>query len=93
MPCKVAIDQAIQSDILDCAPADRIQIGRFLLALQEDPLPSIRKDLAIKAFYAVLPCGYTVAWEVSGDHLKFAATRGTEGILVRILGISRKAPG
>jgi hypothetical protein len=92
MPCKVEVDMAVKADILDCDAATRREIGDFLLALQDNPLPEGRKEMGSAAFHIQLPCGVHVSWEVLGNILRLALTGQTKGILVRILGVSHVAP-
>jgi hypothetical protein len=92
MPCKVDVDAAVKSDILECGREARLQIGNFLLGLQDNPLPENRREMKSGAFYALLPCGYYVAWEVFGDLMKLALSGSTKGISVRILGVGRERP-
>lgn len=96
MPCRVQVDQEQQEVILDLDATARRQIGDFLLALQEDPLPEERLALSRKtsvpAFFVQLPCGFHVTWEIVGDMLSLALTGKTNGLLVRILGVDRDRP-
>jgi hypothetical protein len=96
MPCKVHVDREQQEVILDLDAIARRQIGGFLVALQQDPLPEDRQDLARKtsvpAYFVQLPCGFHVTWEIVGDMLSLALTGKTTGLLVRILGVDRDAP-
>jgi len=92
MPCQVDVDTAVKSDILDCDAEARRQIGDFLLLLQKNPLPEKRHPMSGASFYAPLPCGYFVSWEILGDVLAFALTGSTKGCMVRILGVGRKTP-
>src|ERR1035438_4378516 len=70
MPCRVQVDRQLQEGILDLDATARRQIGDFLLALQEDPLPRERQALARKistpAYFIQLPCGFHVSWEIVG---------------------------
>ena len=96
MPCKLEVAIEVRQDILDCEAAGRRGIGEFLIALQEDPLPEVRNQLGYakygSAFYAQLPCGFYVSWEIIGDLLHMATTGQTKEILVRILGVARVPP-
>jgi hypothetical protein len=96
MPCRVQVDRELQEGILDLDGVARRQIGTFLLALQEDPLPEERQDLArkgnIPAYFVQLECGFHVTWEVVGDMLPLALTGKVRGLLVRILGVDRDRP-
>ena len=92
MPCKVKVDIQVQSDFLDCTSEARRQISAFLLELQDDPLPAKRQPMGDGAFFAQLPCGYFVSWEILGNFLTMAFTRSTKTCLLRILGIGIKAP-
>jgi hypothetical protein len=93
----VQVDHELQELILDLDATARRQIGEFLLALQEDPLPEKRQDLARKgnvpAYFVQLPSGFHVSWEIVGDMLPLALTGKTRGLLVRILGVDRDQPG
>jgi len=92
MSCKVDVDTAVKTDILDCGPVARRQIGKFLLELQDNPLPKNRREMDRSAFYYRLRCGYYVVWEVLGDLMKLALTGDTKQIAVRILGVGREPP-
>lgn len=92
MSCKVDVDTGVKSDILELSDDARRQIGRFLLGLQDNPLPKSRREMGGAAFYHQLPCGYFVAWEVSGDLIKLALSGDTKGISIRILGVGRTPP-
>lgn len=92
MPCQVNVDTEVKTDILDCDDEARQQIGDFLLALQEDPLPEQRRPMAGASFYVKLPCGYFVGWEVLGDLMAYATTGKTKGLTVRILGVGFDQP-
>ncbi|HWE86654.1 MAG TPA: hypothetical protein VG267_17050 [Terracidiphilus sp.] len=89
MPCKIDVDTAVKRDILDCDPAARVEIGDFLLALQENPLPRERQPLGENAYYVLLSRGFYVSWEVIGDVLHFVLTGDSGGLIVRILGVAR----
>jgi hypothetical protein len=91
MSCKVDVDTAVKTDILDCNAAVRRQIGNFLIDLQDNPLPTNRMEMD-GAFYCLLPYGYYVSWEVFGDVMKFALGGETKGISIRILGIGCELP-
>jgi hypothetical protein len=96
MPCRVQVDHELQEGILDLDATARRQIGEFLLALQEDPLPEERQALVRItpiAYFVQLPCGFYVSWEIVGDMLSLALTGKTDGVLVRILGVARDRPG
>jgi hypothetical protein len=93
MSCKLHVADAVKQDILDCDPEAIQQIGGFLLALQENPLPKNRSEMDRGAFYCRLRCGYYVAWEVSGDLMRLVSTGDTRGISIRILGVGRGLPG
>jgi hypothetical protein len=97
MPLRVQVDNQLQEEILDLDANARRQIGDFLLALQEDPLPSERQALARKisaqAYFVQLPCGFYVSWEIVGNLLHLALTGNAKGLLVRILGVDRDPPG
>ena len=97
MPCRVQVDRELKEGILDLDATARRQIGDFLLALQEDPLPGDRQALARKittpAYFIQLPCGFHVSWEIVGNLLPFALTGKAKGLLVRILGVDRDPPG
>jgi len=92
MSCRLEVDTALKQDILDCNPAARRQIGEFLLALQENPLPKDRQLMGDSAFYVQLPCGFYVSWEMIGNQMHLALTGETKGLLVRILGVGRVPP-
>ncbi len=92
MPCKVGVDEQVESDILDCDEKVCDQIGAFLEELQEDPLPGTRQTTKSGFFYQRLECGYFVSWEVLGDWMILMATGDCRGVLVRILGVGREAP-
>jgi hypothetical protein len=96
MPCRVQVDHELQEGILDLDATARRQIGDFLLALQEDPLPRERQPLARKtttpAYFIQLPCGFHVSWEIVGNLLPLALTGKAKGLLVRILGVDRDTP-
>ena len=96
MSCKLDLDTDLKQDILDCNADERRQIGDFLLALQENPLPMDRRKLRRakddSAFYVQLPCGFYVSWEIIGNIFYFGAAGQTKGLLVRILGVARVPP-
>lgn len=97
MPCRVQVDHELEEEILDLDPHARRQIGDFLVALQNDPLPQERQTLARKislpAYFIQLPCGFYVSWEIVGDVLSLALTGKSKAVLVRILGVDRVRPG
>jgi hypothetical protein len=97
IPSRVQVDHELQEEILDLDAYARRQIGDFLLALQDDPLPQDRQALArkisIPAYFVQLPCGFYVSWEIVGDLLPLALTGKTKALLVRILGVNRDRPG
>jgi hypothetical protein len=92
MPCRLHVTTAIKRDILDCNPEALQQIGDFLIALQEDPLPKNRQEMGDSEFYFLLPSGFYVSWEIVGNLMRLALTGETEGLLVRILGVARVPP-
>jgi hypothetical protein len=92
MSCTLDVACEVQQDILDCDAAARRQIGGFLLALQDNPLPGNRREMGDAAFYLQLPCGFYVSWEILGSVLDLALTGSGEGIVVRILGVARVPP-
>jgi hypothetical protein len=93
----VQVDHELQEAILDLDAFARRQIGDFLVALQADPLPEERQDLArkgnIPAYFVQLPCGFHVTWQIVGDLLPLALSGKTDGLLVRIVGVDRDRPG
>lgn len=97
MPCKLEVDAALKQDILDCDDRARREIGEFLLALQENPLPADRLLLGgapdESAFYVELPCGFYISWEIIGNLLHLALRGETDGLVVRILGVALVPPG
>ena len=97
MPCRVEVDHELKEAILDLDATARRQIGDFLVALQEDPLPGKRQSLtrktSVPAFFVQLPCGFYVSWEIVGNMLRLALTGKAEGLLVRVLGVNRVSPG
>jgi mRNA-degrading endonuclease RelE of RelBE toxin-antitoxin system len=97
MSCRVQVDHELQEEILDFDAYARRQIGDFLLALQDDPLPKERQALARRinapAYFVRLPCGFYVSWEIVGNMLRLALTGKAEGLLVRVLGVNRVSPG
>jgi hypothetical protein len=96
MSCQLDVATEVKQDILDCSAAARRQIGDFLAVHQENPFPEGRRQLGRakdgSAFYAQLPCGFYVSWEIAGNPMHLALTGKTKGILVRILGIARIPP-
>lgn len=89
--CKVDVDSAVKSDILNFSDVVRIEIGDFLLELQENPLLKERQQMDGSAFYCRLKCGCYVSWEVFGDFMKLA--RGnTKDCAIRILGVGFEQP-
>lgn len=92
MSCKLDLATEVKEDILDCDENVRHEIGEFLLALQQNPLPQNREHMGKGDYYVELPCGFYVAWEILGDQLHLALTGDTTGVVVRILGVSRVQP-
>lgn len=96
MACMLDVDIGLKQDILDCNAEVRRQLGDFLLALQQNPLPGNRCPLGSatqdSAFYVPLPCGFFVSWEIIGNLMHLALTGETDGLLVRILGVGRAHP-
>jgi hypothetical protein len=92
MSCRVDVDTAVKFDILGCSADARRQIGSFLQGLQENPLPAGRREMRAAAFYAQLPCGYYVSWEIIGNLMHHVSTGETGGLLIRILGVARMPP-
>jgi hypothetical protein len=96
MSCQLDVATELKQDILACNAAARRQIGDFLMALQENPLPADRHKLGRAkddfAFYVQLPCGFYVSWEIIGDLMHLVLTGETRGLLVRILGVARVRP-
>lgn len=88
MPCKLDVDPQVEQDILDCDRKARLEIGDFLLALQDNPLPDTRHSMGGPVFYAQLPCGFYVSWEIIGDVLHYALTGDLRGLLIRVLGVA-----
>jgi len=92
MSCKLDVATELKQDILACDKVARQQIGDFLLALQDNPLPKNRRRQEDGSFYVQLPCGFFVSWEIIGDLMQFVLTGDCEGILVRFLGVARVPP-
>ena len=96
MSCRVQVDRELQEEILDFDESARRQVGDFLLALQNDPLPKERQALArgidASVYFVQLPCGFYVSWEIVGNLLRLALTGKAEELLVRILGVNRVSP-
>ena len=74
------------------------EVGAFLLALQEDPLPAGRQNLDpgdMTAFWIKLKCGIYISWEIVAafnDLLKLISGHVSPAILVRVLGFGRDVP-
>jgi hypothetical protein len=92
MSCKLHIATEVKQDMLACNDTARRQIRAFLLALQENPLPEGRRAMGEAAFYVQLPSGFYLSWEIIGNVLRLVLTGNCEGILVRVLGVSRVLP-
>jgi hypothetical protein len=92
MPLKLSIATEVKEDILDCNENALREIGEFLLELQPNPFPQLRLEMGKYAFFAQLPCGFYVSWEILGDPLHFVLSGNQKEITVRILGVSRVSP-
>jgi hypothetical protein len=101
MPCMVDVAIEVQQDGLDLVRGDRqatAEVGAFLLALQDDPLPAARQRLRphdATSFGHQLNCGVYVSWEIVAspdDMIKLSLGHVSPAILVRVLGFGRGAP-
>ena len=74
------------------------EVGAFLFALQEDPLPAARRKLSpneATSFWCQLNCGVYVSWQIEAspdDMLNLAYVHATPAVLVHVLGFGRGAP-
>jgi len=101
MPCTVDVPIDVQQEGLDAVRGDRqaiAEVGAFLLALQDDPLPAARQRLSpgdATAFWHQLKCGVYVSWQIEAsadEMLELAFGHVTPAILIRVLGFGRGAP-
>ncbi len=96
MSCVLDVDPRLKADILHQLSSIRDEIGRDLLALQDDPLPVDRADLTRPyGYFHQLPCGYYVSWELTGDEqdlLHLILTGTCRNVTVRILGAGTDSP-
>jgi hypothetical protein len=101
MSCTVDISVRVQEECLDLVRGDRKatqEVGAFLLALQDGPLPAGRKILdpeGANAFWIKLKCGIFISWEIQAtqdDWIKLLAGRTSPAVVVRLLGFGRDAP-
>lgn len=92
MPCRLDVATEVKEDILDCSRKVRLEIGDFLLALEENPLPEGRRSVGGPVFYVQLACGFYVSWEIIGDVLHYALTGDASDLVVRVLGVERVPP-
>lgn len=96
MACTLDVDRRLKGDILHASSAVRDEIGKDLLALQENPVPADRKDLGRpNGYFHRLPCGVYVSWELIGDErdiVSLILTGICRGITVRVLGAGTESP-
>jgi hypothetical protein len=101
MSCAVDILPRVQQEALDTVRGDwqaTAEVGAFLLALQDDPLPAARQWLSpddSTSFWCQLNCGVYVSWQIEAspdDMLNLAFGHVTPAILVHVRGFGRGAP-
>jgi hypothetical protein len=101
MSCTVDVPTKIQQETLDVVRGDRqaiAEVGAFLLALQDDPLPAGREKLSPKdstAFWIKLPCGVYVAWEIEASlpaMIALFSGHVFSEVVIKVLGFGRDKP-
>jgi hypothetical protein len=101
MSCTVDVPTKIQQEGLDTVRGDPqaiAEVGAFLLALQDDPLPGGREKLSPDdptAFWIKLPCGVYVSWEIEASLPAMIALFSghiSSEIVVHVLGFGRDKP-
>ena len=95
MLCALDVDLHLERDILGLPHDELYEIGGDLLALQENPLPADREDLAPGAYFHQLPCGYFVSWELIGEQEDILDLLGGDpcrNLIIRILGVGTDSP-
>lgn len=101
MSCTVDVPIEVQREALAIVRGDRqatIEVGGFLQALQDNPLPNGRQMLTPgdpTAFYKKLECGVYVSWEIVAsptEMIRLFNGRVSPSVLVRVLGFGRDDP-
>jgi hypothetical protein len=101
MSCTIDVQPKQQQEGLDIVRGDRqatAEVGAFLVALQDDPLPSGRQKLGpddATAFWCELDCGVYVSWEIEAspdDMIRLSFGHVSPAVLVRVRGFGRSAP-
>ena len=102
MSCTVDVPTRIQQEGLDLVRGDDAaiaEVGGFLLALQDNPLPAGREKLRpddSTSFWIKLRCGVYVSWQIEAsavDMIKLTTGHVSPKILIRVLGFGRDKPG
>lgn len=74
------------------------EVGAFLLALQDDPLPAARQRLSpddATSFWCRLDCGVYVSWKIVAspdEMINLSFGQVSPSILIKVLGFGRGAP-
>ena len=101
MPCTVDVPTEQQEEGLELVRGDSqaiAEVGGFLEALQEDPLPAGRQRLSPDddlAFWCKLDCGVYILWEIEAspeEMMLLSYGHVSPAVLVRVLGFGRDAP-
>jgi hypothetical protein len=101
MSCTVDVPTEVQQEGLDIVRGDlkaKAEVGSFLFALQDNPLPAGRQQLDpndATAFWIKLVCGIYVSWEIKAspeNMMRLISGRVSPKILVRVLGFGRDKP-
>ncbi|MDR3753319.1 MAG: hypothetical protein P4K78_05690 [Terracidiphilus sp.] len=101
MSCLFDIPPEIQQEGLDMVRGDRhamAEVGAFLLALQDNPLPAARQPLSpddAASFWCQLNCGVYISWKIEAspeDLLNLSFGHVSPAIVIKVLGFGRGAP-
>jgi hypothetical protein len=85
-------------DIVRGDPQATAELGAFLEALQDNPLPAARQWLSphdATSFWCRLNCGIYVSWKIEAspeDMIKLWTGHVSPAIVIKVLGIERGAP-
>jgi hypothetical protein len=101
MSCLFDFPTEVKTEGVDIVRGDDqavAEVGAFLLALQDNPLPAGRQKLSPDdptSFWIKLPCGVFVSWQIKAtavNMMRLAAGRVSPEIVVKVLGFGRDKP-
>jgi hypothetical protein len=101
MSCMFDFPTDVEKEGIDIVRYDdqaTAEVGAFLLALQDNPLPAGRQMLSPNdpaSFWIKLACGVFVSWQIKArpaNMMKLASGRVSPEIVVKVLGFGRDKP-